>query len=465
MNIRMKTMAALAVSVLFATQAWAQQIAPFKAGDRVTFVGNSITDGGHYHSYIWLYYMTRFPGEKMWMANCGVGGDTSLDILNRLDDDVLSKKPTVLTLTFGMNDSGYFEYNGDQAEAFGNGKVGEARRHFLDIEKRLKALRGVRVVMIGTSPYDQTSKFNNNVFRCKNDYMRRMIAFQDSAARANRWEFLDFNAPMLQVNAEQQAKDSTFTVCGNDRVHPDNDGHMLMAYLFLKAQGMAGRKVADIDVDAKACKVKVSDNCTIGRVSNSGGTVAFDYLARSLPYPLDTIAHGWGFKRPQAQVTRMVPAFMQEMDSERLKVTGLAGGSYRLTIDSSVIGSFTSAQLAEGVNLAEYRNTPQYEQAMTIMALNEDRWEIERRFRDYAWLQYDFFMKKGYLNANNEEAAEVFRQGQLKDGWVAARRELYDKMIHKEVRDMYTREMQMIVDRIYEINKPLTRRITLTPQP
>ena len=34
------------------------QVAPFKAGDRVTFVGNSITDGGHYHSYIWLYYMT-----------------------------------------------------------------------------------------------------------------------------------------------------------------------------------------------------------------------------------------------------------------------------------------------------------------------------------------------------------------------------------------------------------------------
>ena len=32
----------------------AQDIAPFRKGDRVTFVGNSITDGGHYHSYIWL---------------------------------------------------------------------------------------------------------------------------------------------------------------------------------------------------------------------------------------------------------------------------------------------------------------------------------------------------------------------------------------------------------------------------
>ena len=59
----------------------AQSIAPFQKGDRVTFVGNSITDGGHYHSYIWLYYMTHFPGMRLWMANCGVGGDTAKEIL------------------------------------------------------------------------------------------------------------------------------------------------------------------------------------------------------------------------------------------------------------------------------------------------------------------------------------------------------------------------------------------------
>ena len=30
----------------------------FEEGERVVFVGNSITHGGHYHSFIWLYYMT-----------------------------------------------------------------------------------------------------------------------------------------------------------------------------------------------------------------------------------------------------------------------------------------------------------------------------------------------------------------------------------------------------------------------
>jgi hypothetical protein len=41
----------------------AQAIQPFKKGDRVVFTGNSITDGGHYHSYIWLYYLTHFPNS------------------------------------------------------------------------------------------------------------------------------------------------------------------------------------------------------------------------------------------------------------------------------------------------------------------------------------------------------------------------------------------------------------------
>ena len=457
----MKKLTILTFAAFFmGSVSFAQQVAPFKAGDRVAFVGNSITDGGHYHSYIWLYYMTRFPMARMWMANCGIGGDTAENILARLDGDVFAKRPNVITLTFGMNDSGYFEYNGDNPEAFGNKQVAKSRENFLKIERRLKELPDTRMVMIGTSPYDQTSTFNDNIFKNKNDYMQRIIAFQDSAAQANGWEMVDFNQPMVDINAREQAKDPKFTLIGNDRVHPDNDGHMVMAYLFLKAQGMTGKKVADVVIDARSKKVVTADNCEVTGVQNNRGEVSFDYLAAALPYPLDTIAHGWGMKRPQADIVRLVPEFMKEMNDEHLTVRNLKG-QYRLLIDDVLIDTLSADQLAAGVNLATYRHTPQYQQATTIMALNEDRWEIERRFRDYAWLQYNFFMKKGLLDVNDEHAAEVFREGAKKDGWVAARRELYDKMIHKEVRDMYTAQMDMMVKKIYDINKPLTRHIVL----
>ena len=457
-----KTLTFLLSALFVCAAAFAQQVAPFKKGDRVAFVGNSITDGGHYHSYIWLYYMTHFPYREMWMANCGIGGDTSENIYNRLDGDVFSKRPNVITLTFGMNDTGYYEYNGNEPEKYGNGKVEWARNHYKDIEKRLKGLMDTRIVLIGSSPYDDTSKFNKDIFRNKNHYMQKIVEFQDSAARANAWEVVDFNAPMTAINHEYQKTDSTFTICGNDRVHPDNNGHMVMAYLFLKAQGMAGKCVADINVNAKNAKVLKSDNCTISNVKNNQGVVTFDYIAESLPYPLDTIAHGWGMKRAQAEVTKVVPSFMQEMNNERLAVQGLKG-NYQVLVDDVLVDNFTAEQLAQGVNLAEYRHTPQYQQACTVMALNEDRWEIERKFRDYAWLQYDFFLEKGLLEVNDEHAAEVFREGQKTNGWVGARRELYDKMIHQEVRDAMTAQMDLLVKAIYDVNKPLTRKITLTP--
>lgn len=444
------------------TEMPAQQIAPFRKGDRVAFVGNSITDGGHYHSYIWLYYMTHFPFDEMWMANCGIGGDTSDNILKRLDGDVFSKRPTVLTLTFGMNDTGYYEYNGDNAEQFGNGRVAWSHGKYLEIEKRLKALPHTRIVLIGSSPYDDTSKFNKDVFRNKNSYMQKIVAFQDSAARANDWEFLDFNSPMTLINRHYQQSDSTFTICGNDRIHPDNNGHMVMAYLFLKAQGMVGKCVADININAKSQKVLKSDNCEISNVKNNRGVVTFDYLANSLPYPLDTIAHGWGFSKPQAEAVKVIPTLMKDINNEQLAVQGLKG-RYRLLIDDILIDTLSAPQLAEGVNLATYRHTPQYQQACTVMALNEDRWEIERKFRDYAWLQYDFFMEKGLLDANDEHAAQVFREGQKTNGWVGARRELYDKMIHKEVRDAMTAQMDLLVKTIYQVNKPQPRHIMLTP--
>jgi hypothetical protein len=43
----------------------AQNIPAFSKGDRVVFVGNSITCGGHYHSYIWLYPVTTSQRPAM----------------------------------------------------------------------------------------------------------------------------------------------------------------------------------------------------------------------------------------------------------------------------------------------------------------------------------------------------------------------------------------------------------------
>ena len=455
-------LSALMVSIIGFATAAAQTITPFQKGDRVAIVGNSITDGGHYHSYIWLYYMTHFPYSELQIFNCGVGGDTSEHILKRLDDDVFAKNPTVLTLTFGMNDSGYFEYNGDNPQTFADQRVAFAKKNFAKIQERLKGLDDTRIVMIGTSPYDEMAQIDNTPFKRKNEAIKRIIELQKEAAWQNKWEFLDFNAPMTAINSTGQQKNPAFTLCGSDRIHPDNNGHMVMAYLFLKAQGMVGKKVADISIDAKAGKAIFTENCLISNVKKNGRVLSFDYLANSLPYPLDTIARGWNMKFPQSDIKQIIPSFMSEMNMEQLSVSGLKG-QYQLLIDDEPIAVFTAESLARGINLAECVNTPQYQQALTIMALNEERWEIERRFRDYAWLQYNFFLKHGLLNVNNQKAVKILSEKGMSDGWVRSKADLYGKMIHKDVRDAYWAEIKLLTDRIYEINKPVMHRVTLTP--
>lgn len=51
----------IAAACMTCTAAFAQTVKPFKEGERAVFLGNSITDGGHYH----------LRGEKRSVSICG----------------------------------------------------------------------------------------------------------------------------------------------------------------------------------------------------------------------------------------------------------------------------------------------------------------------------------------------------------------------------------------------------------
>ena len=442
------------------TTAFAQTVKPFKEGERAVFLGNSITDGGHYHSYIWLYYMTRFPNMPLRILNGGIGGDTAYAMNKRLDGDIFPMKPSVLMVTFGMNDSGYFEYNGDNPKEFGEQKYQESIKNYQQMEKRFKDLPDTRIVMVGTSPYDETVQLKENVpFKTKNETIKRIVEYQKESAAKNNWEFTDLNAPMVALNQQNQQKDPAFTLCGSDRIHPDNDGHMVMAYLFLKAQGFVGKEVAEMEINANKKQAVKAENCTISNIKKNGKDLSFDYLAEALPYPLDTIARGWGQKKGQAEATKVIP-FMDEMNREVLKVTGLKG-DYKLLIDEEEIGIWSGDDLAKGINLAAESKTPQYQQALTVMHLNEYRWEIERTFREYAWCQFGFFQQQGLLFANDRKAIEIMDENVDKNVWLKGRRDMYSKMMLDPVREAREQEMEVLINKIYEVNKPVVRKILL----
>jgi len=443
--------------------ATAQQVAPFKNGDRVVFMGNSITDGGHYHSYIWLYYMTHFPNTRISIVNAGIGGDVCKQMLERLDDEVFSKKPTIMTFTFGMNDTGYQYYQPAQADSAYSVKVGEALKYFKLVEAELNKHPEVKKIMLASPPYDETSKIKFAPLLKKNAAILQIVDEQQKAAKRNNWGFIDFNTPMLLINQHGQQTDSAFTMESPDRIHPSNDGQMVMAYTFLNAQGLAGKKVADMVISAKNKKIERAGNCSLTALTVTSGHILFDCLANSLPYPLDSIPGGFGKPaRSQVDALKLIP-FTEEYNQENIKIDGLSSSSnYRLKIDGTLIGQWTGADLEKGINLALITSTPEYQQALAVMHLNEERWSVERRLREYYWLEYSILKPKGLLFNDSESTVDSLQKYAKKDFFVAVTIPTYQKARFKIVRDAWQKEMDLLTDEIYQVNKPRLHHFEIT---
>ncbi|WP_183575059.1 SGNH/GDSL hydrolase family protein [Mucilaginibacter sp. X5P1] len=438
------------------------KLKPFTQGDRVVFMGNSITDGGHYHSYIWLYYMTHFPNMRIDCFNAGIGGDVSKQMLERLNTDVFVKRPTVMTLTFGMNDTGYELYPAAKADSVYQQKVKISLQSFELIKAELQQHPEIKKIMIASSPYDETSKIKIRPLLKKNTAMLVIAAEQQKTSKENNWGFVDFNTPMTMINQREQRTDSTFTMQDADRIHPTNDGQMVMAYVFLNAQGLAGTKVADMAINAKNNKIEQQSNCKITGLIVNSNTTKFTYLANSLPYPLDTIPSGFGRpERSQAQALKLIP-FINDYDQEMLRVKGLdQTKAYALTIDGKAIGAWDGKAFVDGINLALLTATPQYQQSLAIMHLNEERWEIERRLREYYWIHYSILKPKGLLFNDSEATMDSLQKYARKDFFVGVTIPTYQKARFKSVRDAWQKEMDLLTDQIYQINKPVAHNFEI----
>jgi len=445
-----------------------QPLAPFQAGERVIFVGNSITEMGYYESYIWLYYMLHFPGRRITVYNGGIGGDRAKNILDRFDDDVIARKPTTICLTFGMNDSGYFEFLAANADSTAALRVKESAHYFEGIREKLKKYPSVKKIMISSSLYDETVKNAKNYFPKKSLAIQQIAAFQEKAALEEHWGFVDFLRPMTEITLREQKKDSTFTLTGSDRIHPGNSGHFVMAWLFLKQQGLAGKPVADVVIDAKAGKTETSENCQISALSVSTGgahsaapgELQFDYLANSLPYPQDSVPRLFENPHRQTEALKVIP-FNEEMNKERLTVRGLGAGNYALTIDGRPIGQWTGAQLATGIDLATLTNTPEYDQAMSVLWLNEERMALESKLRAYYWLQYECFPEIGLQYADNDAASDSVNRIATKNWAVASKKDNYRAARYAVVREGWQKEMDALIAEIYTANQPRKHTIRI----
>jgi hypothetical protein len=301
-----------------------------------------------------------------------------------------------------VNRGSYVASPDAQKQAAQQAALVQYRKNMETLVGRLRSEAGEpKLLFVTPSPFDQTSvnDRNNNQPGC-NDGLGECAAAVRELAGKNNGAVVDFHGPMTAFNLERQKGDPAYTIVGPDRIHPGAPGHLMMAWLFLKAQG-APALVSKVAVDAANGRVAESANADVSGLVKRADAWEFTVLERALPFPVDAAAQ---------PVLEHLP-IADELNREIVAVTGLPSGSYDLLIDGAAVGRYAASELSKGVNLAFNAAAPQVRQAQAVARLNEARRSTESVLRNYAAVRW--FLKHRQVNPDDLAAVAAFAETKM----------------------------------------------------
>jgi len=79
----------------------------------------------------------------------------------------------------------------------------------------------------------------------------------------------------------------------------------------------------------------------------------------------------------------------------------------------------------------------------------------------YAWMNYDFLKDKGLLYADNNAAMDSVNAFAAQNIFVAGNRDNYTRSRYKALRDVWQQEQDVLINKIYEINKPQLHKVAI----
>jgi len=428
---------------------------PFKAGERVCFVGDSITYGKAFCRDVALFHACRYPDRKLYVFNCGVGGSRTRKVLERLEWDILVNRPDVLVVMLGMNETGVLGAVAQNRKGKRKRKIDVAARTAeaaQEFREKMVALIGKlntdgrRVVLMSSSPYDATAQIEKEPIVGVQEQLELQEAFLRECSQKYNTDFIPLNTFMHELNLRGQQRDPVFSLIGPDRVHPNHTGSFVIAYRILKSQHHSPF-VSKLCVDARARKVVETVNCTA--TLERGRGLVVEVLEKALPFPVS---------RGYSNALHVVP-FMAELNQQLLQVRNLAPGSYELLIDGASILSSSHTAFGRGINLASQTNTPQYVQAREVYQLVKRRDARERETlramaatlenlvywdaRKYKFDLSDYDAVKKYLEGGKMKKL-IKRKRPMAEGYIA----------YWPQRDQVRQELDAMTDRIYAAAQP-----------
>lgn len=208
-----------------------------KKNDFLIFLGDSITDcskhnelgEGHYvdnplgygfPGLVFSYLRTQYPNLQIRIANKGISGNRTFDLLERFSRDVLDLKPTYLAIMIGVNDAWrMFDYP-DMPQYKITDEMYEN-----NLVKMINLAQQSNIKVILMNPFMMEINKNEPMMQV----IERYSCICKKLADEYNLIFID-----IQKAFDEVLKNITTHEISRDKIHPNLTGHMLIAMEFIK---------------------------------------------------------------------------------------------------------------------------------------------------------------------------------------------------------------------------------------
>lgn len=339
---------AFLVLALFAVRLAAADPA-FQAGDRIAICGDSITEQKLYSRFMEVYLLASSGVPGLDVAQFGWGGEVAGGFAGRCERSLEWFKPTVATLVYGMNDGGYKPY----ADAIGK-NYRDSMGRVLD---GLKGL-GVREVVVSSPGVVDSTSYKRPVGAdVYNDNLAQLGGIGKELAAQRGLRFADTHGAMRDAMAKAKAAlGDGYDVAGGDGVHPNQNGHLLMAGALLAGLGCDG---AIARIEFAGGKATASAGHTV--IGAADGSVELDSVRWPFVFTGDAKSSG-GTRSitPYTDFIERLDRFVVVMPECAWAKATITWGAKSVVVDG--------AALRAGVNLMAHFEATPFDQASDALS-------------------------------------------------------------------------------------------------
>ncbi|MBS0205449.1 MAG: SGNH/GDSL hydrolase family protein [Planctomycetes bacterium] len=195
-----------------------------KSGDRIVFLGDSITQGGDSHDKGYVRIIRKaltekHPDLKLEVIGAGISGNKVPDLQRRLERDVIARKPTLVVIYIGINDVWHGEKDparGTMPDAFKEG--------LKDVVGKCQTAGAAVVLCTPTVIGEKTDG--------QNGLDEKLDAYSDitrGLAKELKLPLCDLRKAFVDYLAEHNKENHPKGILTGDRVHLNETGNKFVA--------------------------------------------------------------------------------------------------------------------------------------------------------------------------------------------------------------------------------------------